>query len=214
MRLRIDIHPNLSHRGPASHEPRVAEREAIPDRRLRADILRPSESTGGHRRGRGECRIGSRCRTYGLLLLGAPMPRSTRTGRREQDWRIRRRWRGLGWRRRWRLCRRSARTSRCRRRWRRREVSSGGLEDVAGEFLNNLAGMPFDRGGHDPLNIDIDGVPFEVAVSDQQQAIAGLELQRLGSVVVGLDAKGGIGGDLELRPLARLAADTAGGDRR
>ena len=80
-----------------------------------------------------------------------------------------------------------------------RSFPSVAWQDVAGEFLDNLAGMPFDSRRQDPLNVDVDGFAFEVAVGDQQKTIAGLELQRLGRVVAGLDAQGDVGGDLELR---------------
>ncbi len=45
----------------------------------------------------------------------------------------------------------------------------GGMQDVAGEFLDDLPGMAFDSGLQGLLYVDVGGPPFEVAVGDQQE---------------------------------------------
>ena len=53
------------------------------------------------------------------------------------------------------------------------KLSSGGLEDVAGEFLDDLPGMALDCGLQGLLYVDGDCAAFEVAVGDQQESVAG-----------------------------------------
>ena len=77
------------------------------------------------------------------------------------------------------------------------ESARGRLQDVVGEFLDDLPRVPGDRGTQDPLDVHSNGVALEVAVGDQEEAVAALQLQGLDRVGGGLDAERGFGGDVE-----------------
>jgi hypothetical protein len=60
-----------------------------------------------------------------------------------------------------------------------------------GQLLDDLSGMAIAGGRKDALDVDPGGVAFEIAIGNEQQAVAGLKLQPLGPVGVDLDTERG-----------------------